>query len=148
MSNQNTKQNLSQASQEWAVRPADERYGSLAELHAACEHNRSNSATSVVPYRSLRALDDNGSVVVVGPTGQPAKLTNWSFGQLAARVQAPAGYLRSVSAELAAQCLNYGIQRNHEDREANLLIQTNGALTVTPPSRDTAMSRQRKTNCG
>jgi len=48
-------------------------------------------------------------------------LNNYTLGQLAQGINAPAGYLRTLPAELAAQCLNEGLP-NYPERERSLLI--------------------------
>ena len=56
--------------------------------------------------------------------------THWSFGQLAQRAGAPAGYLRTLPAEMAADCINYGLMMRSVD-EVGLLVRENGRLTTT-----------------
>jgi hypothetical protein len=132
---------LMQASQQWATRPDDERFTSLDELLAHTRHQRQISKGVTIPSRSLRAeplLDDETrrSLVVCGPDGAPAVPTHWAFGQLASRVGAPAGYLRTLPADIAADALNYGIfQRPVEDMGA--LVRKNGGIelaAVTGPN--------------
>lgn len=113
---------LTQSSQQWATRPADERFTSLTELAAITLAQRQRSASRCVPSTRLRAVPDlsdrtHRGLTVQGPTGNQVNLTHWSFGQLASRVGAPAGYLRTLPAPLAADALNYGLQvaRNVED---------------------------------
>jgi hypothetical protein len=132
---------LMQASRQWATRPDDERFTDLNALLAHTEHQREISKQIHVPSRTLRAepiLDDptRKSLVVVGPGESPAAPTNWAFGQLAQRVGAPAGYLRTLPADIAADALNYGIfQRDVEDIGG--LLRLNGSLelaAVTGPN--------------
>lgn len=90
---------LFQASHQWAIRPADQRFWSLEELHTATHHYAMQARTATdVPYATLRTQANAGEVMLVGKKDVPAKLTHWAFGQLAARVGAPAGYLRSLPA--------------------------------------------------
>jgi hypothetical protein len=125
---------LHAASHQWFSRPADERFPDLKALHAACERSRSESAEKIVPWAALRAqaLDD-GAVALVGQNGNPALLTNWAFGQIAQRASAPAGFLRTLPAPLAAECVNVGLARRADDdgaRQAHLLFNRNGNLVV------------------
>lgn len=105
---------LMQASHQWATRPADQRFTSLIELAAYCQNVRENSKSLTLSSRAIEARPvegDHRSLVVVGPNGAPVVPTHWSFGQLAQRAGAPAGYLREIPAELAADCINYGLAR-------------------------------------
>lgn len=118
--------NLTKANREWASRPADERFTSLVELNDAMHFNKANSSSRVVSSRELTVRPAEGSnhlgIEVVGPNGQAATPTFWSFGQLAMRAGAPAGYLRELPAELAADNLNYGLQVARGVEEARVLL--------------------------
>lgn len=111
--------NLLKAHHEWLTRPDDERFVSLPDLYAATLAHRKASAAKVVSSRRLKVAPvagDSQALVVLGPNGMPAIPTNWSFGQLAQRVKAPADYLRALPTPLAADCLNYGLaSRDVED---------------------------------
>ena len=54
-------------------------------------------------------------------------LTNWAFSQLCQRVGAPAGYLRSLPADVTAQCLEHGIGKSGDD--CNILTRRNPDVT-------------------
>lgn len=102
---------LMQPSRQWASRPADQRFTSLTALAAATRAAYDRSVARVVETRELTARPvDDGGLAVCGPDGSPVGLTNWAFGQLAQRASAPAGYLRDLPAELAADCVNYGLR--------------------------------------
>src|SRR5574341_447916 len=124
---------LFQASQQWSTRPADQRFSSLDELHAAVNGYRATAKQSTVQYADLRVEADAGEIILKGKSERPAKMTHWSFGQLAGRVGAPAGYLRDLPATLAAQNINHGlanISRHDGEREAKLLLHDNGSYLV------------------
>ena len=111
---------LMQASRQWSSRPADERFTSLLDLNDATHAFRNHSQGKVLPSRALQCVPvegDNKGLMVVGPNGAPVNVTNWSFGQIAARAGAPAGYLRTLPSALAADNVNYGLQyvRDRED---------------------------------
>jgi hypothetical protein len=130
--------NLTQASNQWATRPDDERFWTLADLYAACRRHREQAREALAPLNALRlqAGSDGASLALVGPTGNPASLTHWSFGQVSRSVGAPADYLRRLPAPMAAANLNYGLEHAASDRTANLLIQQNGGLTVRAATSD------------
>lgn len=126
---------LMQASTQWATRPADERFTSLDDLLAHCQHQRDISKGMAVPSRKLSAapIEDDPtrkSLVVLGPDGTPSVPTHWAFGQLASRVGAPASYLRTLPADIAADAINYGIfKRPVED--TGVLVRQNGQLELS-----------------
>ena len=118
---------LFQAHNQWAKRPADQQFQTVQEMHDAARHYASVSVErDNVPYSTLRAEASNGDVVLVGKGNVPAHLTHWSFGQLAARADAPASYLRELPATLAVQNINHGLKKRSDLENANLLFQTNG----------------------
>ena len=129
---------LYRASEQWAKRPPDERFQSLAEMGAACKAYRESAKTAVVPYGNLRVEASGDDVRLVGKAGVPAVFTNWAFGQLASRVGAPVGYLRGLPATLAAQNLNYGLAHQGEEgsKEASLLFHSNGGLVLRAATSD------------
>lgn len=112
---------LMEASRQWASRPDDQRFTSLDELVAHTAHQREISIGRVIPSRKIAAAPLEGdnerkSLVVIGPDGSPSVPSHWSFGQLAQRVGAPAGYLRSLPADITADAINYGLfSRDVED---------------------------------
>jgi hypothetical protein len=118
------------ASRQWASRPSDERFVSLDDLVAHTAHQRDISTSRVISSRKIEAAPIEGddarkSLVVVGPDGNPAVPTHWSFGQLAARVDAPAGYLRSLPADIAADAINWGLYKRDVE-EVGVLLRQNG----------------------
>lgn len=120
---------LMQASHQWATRPADQRFTSLPEMLAKLNYLRERSRARVVASRRITAAPvdgDNKALVVMGPNGQPAMPSHWSFGQLAQRAGAPAGYLRDLPAPLAADCINYGLQHARSVEDLGVLLYQNG----------------------
>jgi hypothetical protein len=118
---------LMAASNQWASRPADERFLSLTEMSDHFQSIRDRSRGHVLSNRRLRAVpvegtNHKGLAIQAQLPGRPsadlevALPTHWSFGQLAERASAPASYLRKLPAELSADCVNYGLrQRDIED---------------------------------
>lgn len=116
---------LMKASTQWMNRPADERFVSLLDLHAHCVGARERSVGKVLSSRGITATPMDGTIdglQVVGPNGGPVNLTHWSFGQLASRAGAPAGYLRQLPAPIAADCVNYGIKHARAADELGVLL--------------------------
>ncbi|MBS3648822.1 DUF932 domain-containing protein [Pseudaminobacter sp. 19-2017] len=103
---------LINAHNNWARRAPDERFSSVADLHAAAL-NYKNAArqTSNLPATRLEAKATEDGAVVLNGSMTETKLTHWSFGQLAKIADAPAGYLQDLPAPLAADCLNNGLRK-------------------------------------
>lgn len=122
---------LMSAHSQWAHRPADERFWTLAEMTAACAASRAGCRSASVPFRRLEAtLDSASRVALTGPGGNPASFTNYAFGQFCASIGAPAAYLRQLPPETAAQCLNIGIRKHADGSDRELLLHQNGHLTL------------------
>lgn len=120
---------LMQANHQWANRPDDERFLSLTALDTHMQAMRGRSAAKIVSSRALTAHPvegDNEALMLTGPNGAPVNVTNWSFGQLAARAGAPAGYLRNIPSAPAADCLNYGLHHARDVEECGVLLTKDG----------------------
>lgn len=105
---------LYKASNQWANRPADERFASLQAMRDACYAYKQSARSSTFTFGNTNAIAEGDNVLLEGQTGQRAKLTHYAFGQLCNQVSAPANYLRSLPATLAADNLNHGL---HNDTE-------------------------------
>ncbi len=117
---------LTQASHQWATRPADERFTSLTELLAAAHKQRENSISKAISTRQLEVLPVDGDLKglqIVGPNGTPVTPTNWSFSQLAGLAKAPGGYLRKLPAPLVADCMNYGLRFVRDIEDVGVLVE-------------------------
>jgi len=121
--------NLFQASNQWATRPDDERFWTLEDAYDASLAYARTAVEKNVKYADLRVEAADTDVVLVGKTNVPARLTNWAFGQLSARVGAPASFLRQLPPTLAAQNLNHLLKVKGTDLdEAQVLFHRNGNL--------------------
>lgn len=108
--------NITSAQSNWYERPADERFSTLSALREAAGRDKAECIARAVPVADVRAKAIGQTVVLNGKTNA-ASLSNWSFGQVAAIAGAPSGYLRTLPASLAADCLNHGFEKL-EDRRA------------------------------
>lgn len=121
---------LFHAHNQWATRPDDERFNSLEDMHRATKAYADIAGEAVVPWSDIRTEAHGDEVVVQGRVGVQAQLTHYSFGQLASKVGAPAGYLRTLPATLAANNLNHGLKHKGDTTEAQLLFHANGQLLL------------------
>ncbi len=124
---------LTQASHQWASRPDDQRFLSLHEMQARMDYVRNHSNARVVSSRSVELApmgdDHRGLVAVVGDSEVYAP-THFSFGQLAQLAEAPASYLRTMPAEIAADCLNYGLGFKRGVQEVGMLLYKDGTTEL------------------
>ena len=130
---------LTKASQQWASRPSDERFTSLTDLHNHCTAQRVASSARVLASKDLTAIADasdgeHRGLQIVGPNGNPVNVSNFAFGQIAQRAGAPAAYLRSLPAALAADNINYGLHVSRDVEEVGVLL-TRGENGVAPTMR-------------
>lgn len=116
----------------WANRPADERFTSLIDLDDHFNNLATNTVRKTMKLGDLTAIaKDTGELVLANPVGKETSLTNWSFGQVAKHAEAPQGYVRSLPASLAASCINHGIQANRTNEIGLLLTkQTMGETSM------------------
>lgn len=115
---------LMDAHKQWAHRPADERFWTLDEMLDACQHYKDTAVDADVSGITLGADSQD---IWMEHSGQQAKLSNWAFEQLAARVKAPAGYLQTLPAPIAAIALQHGLsERNASGKSDKVLIHQNG----------------------
>ena len=124
---------ITTVSTQWASRPNDERFVSLTDLQSHVHAMRQDSRAKVVSSRGLQAVPVNGNskaLQVIGPNGGAVDVTHWSFGQLAQRAAAPAGYLRDLPAPLAADCINWGLYHRDVEDLGVLLYQNGGPATL------------------
>lgn len=117
---------LMQASREWASRPADQRFVSLTELRDRVQLERDQSRASIVSSRRVNVRpvpgDDQHRGLVLDVDDRKAVASHWAFGQLAQLAGAPAGYMRNLPAELASDCLNYGLRFNRSAEDIGTLL--------------------------
>lgn len=129
---------LSTVSKQWSTRPDDQRFLSLHDLHT---HVSNRKATSRVHDMALEHLNvqttDDGELILGSEAGPMGALTHFSFGQLATRAHAPAGYLRSLPPELARINLQWGLESAPAGDDGKILVRENGidrVAAVTSPS--------------
>lgn len=131
---------LTQATDQWSNRPADQRFNSLADLHGAVTHHRAVAVEAVnVQMSALRIVertnpDGSELPMLLSPaTGSEAEFTHHSFGQLCRRIGAPASYLRTLPSRLVSDNMNEGLQKiePRENGEGdNLLFSQNDKLVL------------------
>lgn len=126
-------QTIMTASNQWASRPDDQRFTSLHDMLARMEYVRDHSNSRVVSSRSIQlapvGTDHRGLVAVVGDQELYAP-THFSFGQIAQLAEAPAGYLRTLPSELAADALNFGLGFKRGPADVGVLLYKDGTTEL------------------
>lgn len=121
--------NIMAANRQWSSRPADQRFVSLTDLHARVSAVRAGSGAKVISSHGITCAPSTGDtegLVAIGPGGNAVNVTHWSFGQLAAKADAPAGYLRTLPGAMAADCINYGLRVKNGPEDMGILLYRNG----------------------
>lgn len=125
------KTNLMQASKQWAMRPADERFWTVDEMAAQCKEWKAASHEDKVDLGKTVIVNDSGRMLITGGgMNGPGEFTHYSFGQLCQTAGAPAGYLRELDGDLAAQCLTSGLKKRDRDvlgSSGNVLVRSEGS---------------------
>ena len=129
---------LFSASKQWAERPADERFETIGEMRAATFRYATQAREATIPFNNIRVEKVGDDLNLVGRAGTPARLTNFAFGQLSSLASAPASYLRTLPATLAAQNINHGLAQRADDaaNDARLLFHQNGGLVLRAVTTD------------
>lgn len=129
MANRSGKTNLTHASRQWAERPADQRFWNLQDLYDRTKLYAEESRVHEVALSDCNAAATKADdIVLVGPSGTAATFQNYSFGQLSSLCKAPASYLQTLPAPVAADCLNHGLRKLPGSH--NLLFHQNGGLEL------------------
>lgn len=94
--------------------PPEAWYPSLESLRDATLAMRTDSASAVGYCNALTATHEDGRLYLSHRRQESRRWepNAWAFRQLATRVQAPGGYLASLPAPLAAECLNHGLRES------------------------------------
>lgn len=118
------------AQKQWMTRPDEQRFWSIAELKEHARRVQSECTEHALAWRDLRLETTDGDISIVGRSSVPARLTHWSFENLAQYASAPAEYLRSLSPETAVLALRENLATNRAEGSANVLIRANGTTEV------------------
>ena len=123
---------LFQAHQQWATRPADERFWDLAEMEAVTRQYAELATEERGSWKDVRAvaIDSDLRIEKANGTLKTFVPTHHAFGQICQHAEAPTAYLRKLPAELAAVNLNYGIQQAGEGSGTQFLVHPGNGLPV------------------
>jgi hypothetical protein len=131
-----------EVSKQWIARPADQKFLNLNDLRASVAQRREDAVEATVDIRKVEFIAPEPKVIAdthkmgLGlPTGEIIHPTHWSFGQLAGLAKAPAGYLRTLPSQIAADAMTYGMRYNRPGDEAKLYsnARTTELMAATGP---------------
>lgn len=118
--------NLIEAHRQWATRPPDERFANFQALYDYASTVKRESTEHVYPVRDLQIYSTDLETLTLGMGDRLSLLSNWAFGQMCARIGAPASYLRGLPADIVSSCVYHGMQR--DDEEAKILYRQGDPL--------------------
>lgn len=124
-------------SRQWASRPDDQRFLTVADLYAKVSQRKVECRVEDVALDAMHigTTEDGSGLSLSDGQGLGGMLNHWSFGQLCARAKAPAGYLRTLPAELAAIPLQWSMEThetaNDEGNNGKIMIRKNGETWVS-----------------
>jgi hypothetical protein len=115
-------------SQQWAMRPDDEKFLDLTSLRDRVSLYRDESRTVDILPSEIKCNAGGGSLTfdLAGSIVEPS---HWAFDQITRVAQAPAYYLRTLPAEIAAQNLNHGLARA-EAKPVSAYVRENGSTSL------------------
>jgi len=129
--------NLHQASAQWAMRPDDQRFTSLAALRKGVAKRKEESWTATPKPSALLVHPASDGIGLEVDMVQPksgdivsVKPTHWGFDQLCINAQAPASYLRELPAEMAAINIQWGLDNRPLREDSLYLCRSNGDNTL------------------
>lgn len=133
MSNVSNPSILTQASRQWASRPADQRFLSLPEMLQRMEYVRDHSHAKAISSRAIAFApvgDDHQQLVATVGDDLLYAPTHFSFGQVAQLAGAPAGYLRTLPSEIAADAMNFGMRFKRQASDLGVLLYHDGTTEL------------------
>lgn len=116
--------NLMQVNKQWSLRPDDERFVNLKDLHAFCQNQRDLTKQAVINTRELDFIPLENDIIATRGAGKGVSMSHHAFNQISTLASAPPSYLRKLTPELAAQCLNHGLRANAPARDIGIKVLT------------------------
>jgi Domain of unknown function (DUF932) len=138
---------LHDAHNQWAKRPADERFETLEELSTAVDAFEKTAMSWNAKASDLEAVVDGERLLIDFDGTINLDPTHWAFSQLCQRVGAPPSYLRELPADLAAINLNHGLksvgfeQAGKDPGVAMILANTEGESSIMCAATSTSYGR-------
>lgn len=109
-----SKTNLMNANSTWRTAKADTRFWDLASGVIAAKKIEDATRSTTVSYDTVKVLNQ-GDDLFLEAGNEAFNVGFRGLEALAVKAGAPADYLRRIPADLAAMCLNNGINRNRQN---------------------------------
>lgn len=124
-------QSIGTVSNQWAMRPDDQKFLSLDALETKTTEWREQSHTKLIVPATIEAVWDaeHPDYLAVKVDDAIVSPTNFGFGQIASLAGAPASYLRDLPGALAAVNINYGLQAAQQAPRM-VYLRENGVTTM------------------
>lgn len=119
---------VSTVSQQWHMRGDDERFLDLTSLRDRVRLYQEESHTVDILPAEIKCSTQAG-VLTFDVAEDRVQPSHWAFDQIARAAEAPAYYLRTLPADLAAQNLNHGLARA-EAKAVSAYVRKNGSTTL------------------
>lgn len=103
------------ASHQWATRPADQRFETLADLRNKVNGRRLRSRSVDLDLPRVHADLNPEGALIINSAIAPCEPSHWAFTQFAGMLKAPAAYLRTLPADLLVKNINHGLQAAPRD---------------------------------
>jgi len=119
------------AHKQWASRPADERFTTLAALADSVRARKTNSVDGRVDLRQVE-VEVNGNFTLVG-SNRRAILNHWTAGQLLSQLAVPRDLLARLDPKVAAAVVNNRLTKAIAEEDMNpkqRVLIDNGTSTV------------------
>lgn len=123
--------NLMKASNQWATRPADERFQSLQEMYNKTLEQFNNSQEVTENLNDMQVIvGEDGNLKLVGKHSGNLNFSHWGFSQFCNNINSNARYMRTLvhEPERAAYNMNQDIVRGGSDLGRSILYVNNGRL--------------------
>lgn len=95
---------------QWATRPSDERFETLASLRAHVAKRRGLSRSVDVALNRTHVEVTADGTLAINSVIAPSEPSHWAFTQFCGNLKAPAAYLRELPKQLLADNLNHGLR--------------------------------------
>lgn len=134
---------LTLASNQWATRPPDERFESLAALKEDALLSRTESKEQEIHLNKIRAVSEDNSLYFLINDEWKLEPNHYSFRQLCRIINYPAAALQEgvLPADLAAKVLNHRLKLTSKDAIANVLFRQSGERSTLRCITGTTYSR-------
>jgi hypothetical protein len=117
---------------QWYTRPDDQKFSSLEDLYVMLADRKARTHQVDTMMSHVKFIPAGDDIIMVNKDGVHVAPTHWSFGQTCSMVGAHASYLRELPADIAVQCLNWGLKQRVEEKNRGL------GLMVVDPRADNA----------